>query len=64
MGNGVGAIKLGLMQELKEQGWKLEHRVAIVDGFRVGKVDAVLDTSMVLLLSNGKQATFSPVTEP
>lgn len=45
MGNGVGAIKLGLVQELKEQGWKLEHRVAIVDGFRVGKVDAVLDTS-------------------
>ncbi len=45
MGNGVGPIKIGLMEELNQQGWKREHRVDIAEGFRLGKVDAVLDTS-------------------
>ncbi len=43
-GNGVTPIKLGLMQELKQQGWKLEEPLGIAILKRPGKLDAVLYT--------------------
>jgi len=57
-GNGVVPIKLGLMQELKAQGWKLEQKFPIADETkqietargtvkvvkRPGKLDAIFDT--------------------
>jgi hypothetical protein len=43
-GNGVTPIKLGLMKELKRQGWKLEEPLDIAILKRSGKLDAVLHT--------------------
>ena len=43
-GNGVTPIKLGLMKELKRQGWKLEEPLDIAILKRPGKLDAVLYT--------------------
>jgi hypothetical protein len=43
-GNGVTPIKLGLMAELKQQGWKLEQPLDIAILKRPGKLDAVLYT--------------------
>jgi len=43
-GNGVTPIKLGLMKELKRQGWKLEEPLDIAILKRPGKLDAVLHT--------------------
>jgi hypothetical protein len=43
-GNGVKPIKLGLMAELKRQGWHLEAHLDIATAFRPGKIDAVLRT--------------------
>lgn len=43
-GNGVTPIKLGLMEELKRQGWTLEGRLDIAILKRPGKLDAVLYT--------------------
>jgi hypothetical protein len=43
-GNGVKPIKLGLMEELKRQGWKLEEPLDIAILKRPGKLDAVLYT--------------------
>ena len=43
-GNGVKPIKLGLMGELKEQGWKLEEPLDIAILKKPGKLDAVLYT--------------------
>lgn len=43
-GNGVTPIKLGLMEELKGQGWKLEQPLDIAILKRPGKLDAVLYT--------------------
>jgi len=43
-GNGVKPIKLGLMQELKRQGWKLEEPLDIAVLKKPGKLDAVLYT--------------------
>ena len=44
-GNGVTPIKLGLMEELQSQGWKLEVPLDIAIVHRPGKLDAVLSTS-------------------
>ena len=44
MGNGVTPIKLGLMEELQSQGWKLEVPLDIAKVSRNGKLDAVLST--------------------
>ncbi|MGA2272765.1 MAG: hypothetical protein ABSH00_04360 [Bryobacteraceae bacterium] len=44
-GNGVTPIKLGLMEELKRQGWKLEEPLDIAILKRPGKLDAVLHTN-------------------
>ena len=43
-GNGVGPIKLGLMDELNRRGWKLEEPLDIAIVKRPGKLDAVLYT--------------------
>jgi hypothetical protein len=43
-GNGVTPIKLGLMAELRRQGWKLEAPLDIAILKRPGKLDAVLYT--------------------
>jgi hypothetical protein len=43
-GNGVTTIKVGLMLELKRQGWKLEEPLSIAILRRPGKLDAVLYT--------------------
>ena len=43
-GNGVKPIKLGLMQELKRRGWKLEEPLAIAILKKPGNLDAVLYT--------------------
>ena len=43
-GNGVMPIKLGLMGELKKQGWKLEEPLDIAVLRKPGKLDAVLYT--------------------
>jgi hypothetical protein len=43
-GNGVTPIKLGLMEELHSQGWKLEQPLDLAILHRPGKMDAVLDT--------------------
>ncbi len=43
-GNGVTPIKLGLMKELKRQGWNLEEPLDIAILKRPGKLDAVLYT--------------------
>ena len=43
-GNGVTPIKLGLMEELKRQGWKLEEPLDIAILKKPGKLDAVLYT--------------------
>lgn len=43
-GNGVTPIKLGLMEELQRQGWKLEEPLDIAILKRPGKLDAVLHT--------------------
>jgi Restriction endonuclease BamHI len=43
-GNGVTPIKLGLMEELERQGWKLEEPLDIAVLKRPGKLDAVLYT--------------------
>ena len=43
-GNGVTTIKVGLMLELKRQGWKLEEPLGIAILRRPGKLDAVLYT--------------------
>jgi hypothetical protein len=43
-GNGVKPIKIGLMLELKRQGWKLEEPLDIAILKRPGKLDAVLYT--------------------
>jgi Restriction endonuclease BamHI len=43
-GNGVRPIKLGLMEELERQGWKLEEPLDIAVVKRPGKLDAVLYT--------------------
>ena len=43
-GNGVTPIKLGLMEKLQRQGWKLEEPLDIAVRRRPGKLDAVLDT--------------------
>ena len=43
-GNGVTPIKLGLMEELKEQGWKLEEPLDFAVLRKPGKLDAVLYT--------------------
>lgn len=63
-GNGVKPIKLGLMQELKRRGWKLEEPLAIAILKKPGNLDAVLYTSSVQWLWSGKLATFPLVTEP
>jgi hypothetical protein len=44
-GNGVVPIKLGLMEELQRQGWKLEEPLDIAILKRPGKLDAVLYTA-------------------
>ena len=44
-GNGVAPIKLGLMKELKRQGWGLEQPLGIAIVKKPGKLDAVLRTS-------------------
>jgi len=43
-GNGVKPIKLGLMKELKDKGWKLEEPLAISILKKPGNLDAVLYT--------------------
>lgn len=43
-GNGVKPIKLGLMEELQRQGWKLEEPLDIAILKKPGKLDAVLYT--------------------
>ena len=43
-GNGVTPIKIGLMKELKRQGWELEKPLDITTLHRPGKLDAVLMT--------------------
>ncbi len=43
-GNGVTPIKLGLMEELERQGWKLEEPLDIAILKRPGNLDAVLYT--------------------
>ena len=43
-GNGVTPIKLGLMEELHRQGWKLEEPLDIATLKKPGKLDAVLYT--------------------
>ena len=43
-GNGVAPIKLGLMEELKKQGWKLEEPLDLASLTTPGKLDAVLYT--------------------
>lgn len=43
-GNGVTPIKLGLMEELELQGWKLEEPLDIATRKKPGKLDAVLYT--------------------
>jgi hypothetical protein len=43
-GNGVTPIKLGLMEELERQGWKLEEPLDIAILKKPGKLDAVLYT--------------------
>ncbi|MFI5165761.1 MAG: hypothetical protein ACHQQS_04000 [Thermoanaerobaculales bacterium] len=43
-GNGVTPIKAGLMARLKQNGWKLEERIAITARRQPGKIDAVLHT--------------------
>ena len=43
-GNGVKPIKLGLMAELKVQGWKIEAPLDIATLKKPGKLDAVLHT--------------------
>lgn len=43
-GNGVTPIKLGLMEELKRQGWMLEEPLDIAILKKPGKLDAVLYT--------------------
>ena len=45
MGNGVTPIKLGLMVELRTQGWNVEVPLDIATVERPGKLDAVLSTS-------------------
>ena len=44
-GNGVTPIKVGLMEELQHQGWKLEEPLGIAILKRPGKLDAVLYTA-------------------
>lgn len=44
-GNGVKPIKNELMQELRENGWKLEEPLNVATLKRPGKLDAVLYTS-------------------
>lgn len=44
-GNGVTPIKLGLMEELQRQGWKLEEPLDIAILRKPGKLDAVLRTA-------------------
>jgi hypothetical protein len=39
--NGVKPIKQNCMDDLKENGWLLEQRIAVVDGVRPGPIDAV-----------------------
>ena len=48
-GNGVTPIKLGLMVELQQQGWKLEKQLNIAVVKRPGKIDAVLHTDYGLV---------------
>jgi hypothetical protein len=43
-GNGVRPIKLGLMKQLQDNGWKLEEPLNITAVERPGKLDAVLYT--------------------
>jgi hypothetical protein len=43
-GNGVTPIKLGLMEELQSQGWKLEQPLDLAILHRPGRMDAVLPT--------------------
>jgi Restriction endonuclease BamHI len=43
-GNGVTPIKLGLLEELRSQGWKLEQSLDVAILHRPGKIDAVLET--------------------
>ena len=43
-GNGVTPIKIGLMEELKKQGWKLEEPLDLAVFKKPGKLDAVLYT--------------------
>ena len=43
-GNGVTPIKLGLMEELEKQGWKLEESLDLAVLKQPGKLDAVLYT--------------------
>ena len=43
-GNGVTPIKLGLMEELKKHGWKLEEPLKLAVSKKPGKLDAVLYT--------------------
>ena len=43
-GNGVTPIKLGLMEKLQRQGWKLEEPLDIAVRRKPGKLDAVLYT--------------------
>ena len=44
-GNGVKTIKVGLMQELQQQGWHIEQSAKLGMDRNPGKYDAVLDTS-------------------
>lgn len=43
-GNGVVPIKVGLMVQLKELGWKLEQNIDIATLRKPGPIDAVLET--------------------
>ena len=43
-GNGVKPIKIGLMEELKRQGWRLEEPLDIATVKRPGRLDAILYT--------------------
>jgi Restriction endonuclease BamHI len=43
-GNGVKPIKLGLMLDLKKQGWQLERVVDFGGAHNPGKFDAILET--------------------
>lgn len=48
-GNGVTPIKLGLLERLAKEDWKLEHPLDITSSAKTGGLDAVLETKHGIL---------------